>query len=84
MNIKINYNEKTYNLDIWKHPEKDCYVFEYKKENEIPIEIIKDEIERAFDVKIIRYDEGGPKRYACDNYKDSNEYFYYFTCENND
>ena len=77
--LKINYNENTYEYKVWKHPELNSYFVELTDETTIPIEIVKEAIEEFYNIEIKSYCVNGHKRYAKDNYKESNEFTYYFS-----
>ena len=78
MNIKIDYKNKTTEYEVWQHPEsKACFV-DMTEETRIPIEIVKEALEKKFNIKISKYHETGHRAYARDNYKESNQFSYCF------
>ena len=81
MSIKINYKDKTIEYEVWQHPECKAYFVDLTDESEIPIEIVKDALEEKFNIKIKSYRKTGHKSYEKDNYRDSNEFCYYFVPE---
>ena len=52
MTIKINYNDKTIEYEVWQHPETKAYFVNMTEETRIPIEIVKDALEEQFNIKI--------------------------------
>lgn len=77
--LKITYNDITFDYYVWEHPTKEIYFVDLRDETRIPIEVVKDELEKLYDVKIQSYCETGYKRYAKDNYAESKEFSYYFS-----
>ena len=82
--FKINYNQKRYELPVWKSSEREFYIVDMQDNIDIPIEIIKDALEDFFKIKINQYARGGYKAYAKDNYEPSNEFSYIFSSEEKD
>lgn len=83
MSIKINYNDKTYEYEVWQHPETKAYFVKITEETRIPIEIVKDELEKILKVKITKYTETPPRAYAESHpFKKSGEFSYYFVSKN--
>ena len=50
MSIRINYNDKTFEYEVWQHPKIKAYFVDMTEETRIPIRIVKDELEKQFDI----------------------------------
>lgn len=46
MNIKIDYKNKTTEYEVWQHPESKAYFVDMTEETRIPIEIVKEALEK--------------------------------------
>lgn len=79
--FKINYNQKGYELSVWKSSEREFYMVDMNDKIDVPIDIVKDALENFFNIKIKQYAKGGYKRYAKDNYQPSKNFSYIFSCE---
>ena len=77
--LRVNYNENTFEYSVWKHPEQEAYFVELTNEKYTPIEVVKDALEETYGIEIKSYCENGHKRYAKDNFAESNEFTYYFS-----
>lgn len=83
MTIKINYNDKTIEYEVWQHPETKAYFVNMTEETRIPIEIVKDALEEQFNIKITKYTETLPRKYAENHpFQKSGNCNYYFVPEN--
>lgn len=83
MSIRINYNEKTFEYEVWQHPKTKAYFVDMTEETRIPIRIVKDELEKQFDIKITTYTENPPREYAKSHpFRKSGEFSYYFVPKN--
>lgn len=83
MRITINYNDKTFEYEVWQHPKTNAYFVDMTEETRIPIEIVKDALEEQFNIKITKYTENLPRKYKESHpFKKSGEFNYYFVPEN--
>lgn len=83
MRITINYNDKTFEYEVWQNPETKVYFVDMTEETRVPIEIVKDALEEQFNIKIIKYTENLPREYDKNHpFKKSGEFSYYFVPEN--
>ena len=77
--LKVNYNGSSFEYEVWVHPDGNAYFVELTDETFVPIEIVKDALEEKFNIQIKSYCVNGHKRYAKDNFAESNEFTYYFS-----
>jgi hypothetical protein len=83
MTIKINYNDKIIEYEIWQNPETKVYFVNMTEATRIPIEIVKNALEEIFNIKITKYTETLPREYAKNHpLKKSGDFCYYFMPEN--
>ena len=79
--LKGNWNGNVFELSVWKSSENNSYIVDLNDNVSIPIEIVKDALEDFLNIEIKQYSKGGHKRYAKDNFEPSNEFSYWFSCE---
>lgn len=73
---RIEINNKVYNLYI--NQEKDLYIFDLTNNDDVNVMQVKAEIENKYNIVIKTFFKGCYKRYAKDNYKESNDYSFVF------
>lgn len=83
MTLKINYNDKTVEYEVWQNPDTKTYFVVITEETRIPIEIVKNELEEQFNTKIIKYTENLPRKYKENHpFKKLGAFSYCFVPEN--
>ena len=53
--IKFNYNQKSYNLKTTWNQDKTAIYVDFKEEDRIPIDIVKEALEETFNIEIVSY-----------------------------
>lgn len=83
MTIKINYNGKTFEYEVWQDSETTTYFVNITEETRIPIEIVKDALEEQFSIKITKYNQTLPREYTENHpFQKSGNCNYYFVPKN--